>query len=355
MTLHIDSFSPVIKAIPQRDHTDTPAQRIRVAQFGLGPIGIETIRLLSRRSWCEIVGGVDIDPAKQGKRITDLAEFDLDGTPIVYPSFAALLDEVRPDVVIHTAGSKVLSTLLQMEPMVTAGCSVVSSCEELLFPWHRAPEHSQAFDAICRDNGARVVGTGVNPGFVLDVLPICLTGVSRQVDRIYGQRVVNASTRRLPLQKKIGSGMEPDAFRELFAQGKAGHAGFQESAALLCYAMGWHDAEIIETCEPVIADHDIQTQWLSVKKGLTCGLHQRVEAIYRGRSVVELDLKMYLDAPDPHDLVRIEGDPPMELKAHGGVAGDHATVAALVNTAARIQQARPGLLTMADLSLPRVA
>ncbi len=349
-----DLSSPIVRELPTPAslRTGERGKRVRVAQFGMGPIGVETIRLLAERSWCEVVGAVDIDPLKIGKRITDLSGVEFENNPTIFGSFDELMDEAAPDVVLHTAGSKILPTFAQIEPMVAAGVSVVSSCEELLYPWHRAPQRSEEIDALCKTTGAGVVGTGVNPGFVLDVLPITLTGVSRRVDSIYGERVVNASTRRMPLQKKIGSGMDPDEFRALFAAGKAGHAGFQESARLVCHAMGWDEAEVIETCEPVIASHDITTQFLSVKEGLTCGIHQRVEAMYRGRLVLELDLKMYLDAPNPHDMVRIVGDPPIEVEAKGGIAGDHATVAALVNAVPRIRQARAGLLLMTDLAVP---
>ena len=237
--------------------------------------------------------------------------------------------------------------------MAQAGVNVVSSCEELLYPWLRAPEQARAIDGLCRASGARVVATGVNPGFVLDVLPVCLAGLSRQVNGVYGERVVDASTRRLPLQKKIGCGMPPDAFRQLFKEGKAGHAGFRESAALVCHCLGWRSgttlAAITETCEPVIAKTDIETRFLKVRAGQTCGLHQKVSAVFEGRQVVDLDLKMYLGAEDPHDLVRVDGDPPVEVLAKGGIAGDHATVAALVNTVARVQRARAGLLLVTDL------
>jgi 2,4-diaminopentanoate dehydrogenase len=323
----------------------------KVAQFGLGPIGIETLRLAAAKQWIQIVGGVDIDPAKVGKSLADITG-DRAITGKVYGSFDELLKHDRPDVVLHTAGSKAAQAIEQMEPMVRAGVSVVSSCEELLFPQHRAPQESRKLDELCRQSGARVLGTGVNPGFVMDVLPICMTGVSQRVDRIYGERVVNASTRRQPLQKKIGSGMDPDEFRALFAAGKAGHAGFQESALLIAHAMGW-SGELVETCEPVIAKHDIKTKFFEVPRGKTCGLHQRVELRGRdGKTPLTLDLQMYLDAENPHDAVRIEGDPDLDVVIRNGVAGDGATVAALVNAVPRILKAPAGVLLMTDLSVP---
>jgi hypothetical protein len=193
----------------------------------------------------------------------------------------------------------------------------------------------------------------VNPGFVMDVLPVCLTGVSRTVESIYVERVVNASTRRMQLQKKVGSGMNPESFRELFRIGRAGHAGFRESAALICHCLGWHCEQITESCEPVVADHDIKTEFFTVKTGQTCGLHQIVQAHVPGLGKpLVMDLKMYLDAKDPHDAVRIKGEPELDLWLNGGVAGDHATVAALVNVIPRLLHAGGGLHLMTDLAVP---
>jgi 2,4-diaminopentanoate dehydrogenase len=330
-------------------------QTIKIAQFGMGPIGIESLKLAATKPWVQIVGAVDIDPAKVGKSVKELAGIDKAGESKVYSSFEELWQKEQPQVVLHTAGSKAAASIEQITPMARRGVSVVSSCEELLYPYLRAEKETKELEQVCRENGARIVGTGVNPGFVLDLLPVCLTGVCRSVRGIYGERVVNASTRRGPLQKKIGSGMDPEEFRELFRQGKAGHAGFQESLALIGHCMNWKFDETSETCEPMIADHDIKTNFFEVKKGLTCGLHQRAIGKIGGKTLVELDLKMYLDAKDPHDLVRIDGDPPVEALLKGGVAGDSATVAALINAVPRVLRARPGVLLMTDLPVPAVA
>ena len=342
---------------PRLDRTNDrrPGGRIKIAQFGLGLIGIESIRLAAVKPWLDVVGAVDIDPAKTGRPLNDLVGNVDVGEATVYDSFERLLDEVQPDVVLHTAGSKVDATFDQIEPMIRAGVSVVSSCEELLFPKLRSPARSEQVDELCRAFGAGVVGTGVNPGFVMDVLPVCLTGVSRSVDRIEVFREVNASTRRQALQKKIGSGMDPDDFRKLWEAGRAGHAGFRESAAMVCHAMGWPYDDLVETCEPVIAGHDIRTQYFSVEKGLTCGIHQTVTARVDGRTPLFMDLKMYLDAPNPHDRVIVTGEPAYDCLLQGGVAGDGATVAALINAVPRVLKAGPGLHLMTDLAVPSFA
>jgi len=329
--------------------------KIKIAQFGLGPIGLETLKLAAGKPWAEIVGGVDIDPAKIGQDLGALTRMKSLCGRQVWGSLEELVHCARPDVIFHTAVSRFKDAFAQIEPMARQGISVVSSCEELLFPRLREPRLAAKLDEVCRKSGARVVGTGVNPGFVMDLLPVCLTGVSREVRAVHVQRVVNASTRRAPLQKKIGSGLPPEEFRRLFKQGKAGHAGLKESLALIAHCLGWKTNNIVETGDAVVADHHISTQYLEVKKGQTCGLHQRAEATVNGRVCITLDLKMYLDAKNPHDAVQIEGEPPLDVLINGGVAGDQATVAALVNTAPRLLQARAGLLLLTDLPVPRMA
>jgi 2,4-diaminopentanoate dehydrogenase len=325
--------------------------QIKIAQFGLGPIGIETLKLAATRPWAEIVGGVDIAPEKTGRDLAELAGTEALRGRRVYRSVAELPEQ--PDLVFHTAVSNLRAAFEQIEPLARRGISVVSSCEELLFPQLREPVLASRLDRICRKSGARVVGTGVNPGFVMDVLPLCLTGVSREVRAIHVQRVVNASTRREPLQRKIGSGLPPREFRRLFRAGEAGHAGLKESLALIAYSLGWKVENIVESGDAVVAKRTIRTRYLQVRRGQTCGLHQWAKARVDGKTRLTLDLQMYLDAENPHDAIQIEGDPPLDLVIKGGIAGDQATVAALVNTAARIFAAPPGLLLMTDLTLPR--
>jgi hypothetical protein len=325
---------------------------IKIAQFGLGPIGLETLKLAATKPWAQIVGAIDIDPALTGRSLAELTGLSNLADAKIFRSLDELLAHTKPDVIFHTAVSKIRAAVAQVEPMARAGISVVSSCEELLYPALREPELARQLDDTCKKHGARVLGTGVNPGFVMDVLPVCLTGVCRNVRAIHIQRVVNAATRRGPLQKKIGSGLPPAEFERLFTEGKAGHAGLKDSAALIAHCLGWNISELTETCHAVVADHDIKTPHVEVQRGQCCGLHQRGEAKVDGVLRLTLDLKMYLDAPNPHDACQIEGEPTIKMMLDGGVAGDTATVASLVNAAPRILKAPPGLLLMTDIGVP---
>ena len=329
--------------------------KIKIAQFGLGPIGIEALKLAASKPWAEIVGAVDIDPQKIGKSLGELTGLPALNGCNVFGSFEELARAAKPQVVLHSTVSRFANAFAQLDELARAGVSVVSSCEELLFPQLKEAKLASQLDGVAKTWGSRIVGTGVNPGYVMDLLAVCLTGVCRNVERIEVDRVVNASLRRLPLQKKIGSGLAPDEFRRLFREGKMGHVGLVESLALVAHALGWEIGAIRETCEPMIAPKDITTEYLEVPKGVTCGIHHRAEAEGGDGKALVLDLKMYLDAEEPRDEVRVVGDPPVHAVLHGGIHGDRATVAALVNTAARILDAAPGLRLMTDLSAARVS
>ena len=328
---------------------------IQLAQFGLGPIGLETIKLAATKPWARIIGAVDIDPDKIGRSLGELTGLPALNHARVFNSYDSLAAVARPDVVLHTTVSRFRAAYPQLEQLARAGVSVVSSCEELLFPQLREPVLAGQLDALAQSTGARLVGTGVNPGYVMDLLAVTLTGVYRHVERIEVNRVVNASLRRLPLQKKIGSGLAPEEFRELFRAGKMGHVGLVESLALVAHCLAWPLGPVHETCDPVLAPRDLQTQFLHVPRGRTCGIHHRAEASTADGKTIVLDLVMALDAENPCDEIRVTGDPPIHAVLHGGVHGDHATVAALVNTAARIRDAAPGLRLMTDLSTARVS
>ena len=329
--------------------------KTRIAQFGLGPIGMESLALAATKPWLEIIGGIDIDPRKSGRDLGELTGVAALEGRHVCSCLDELLARGKPDVILHTSVSKFAEAFLQLEPIVRQGISVVSSCEELVYPKLRQPKLAARLDELAQQNNARIFGTGVNPGFVMDVLPLCLTTVCRNVRAVHLERVVNASTRREPLQRKIGSGLPTVQFQAQLDRGEAGHAGLQESLALIGHGLGWDLEDTAESKRVIIAQEPIQTAYFTVQAGQTCGIHQRAEARRHGKICVSLDLKMYLDAKEPRDTIRIEGDPPIELLISGGVAGDAATVASIINSIPRVLQARPGLLLATDLPLPRVA
>lgn len=301
------------------------------------------------------MGAVDNDPAKVGRSLADLTgPGSLDGLN-VSPTLEEVFRDTQPDIILHTATSSARATLEQMRPALEFGVSVASTCEELIFPTLTIPKLFEEYHALCRHTGARMVATGVNPGFVMDLLPICLTGVCRSVETIKVERVVDAITRRRPLQAKIGCGQEALAFQTLLHAGRAGHAGLRESLALIAHTMGWTLNSIETRSEPVVADREIRTEFFVVTAGQVCGIHQRARGSVGGVERILLEIRMYLLAPTPHDTIEITGRPNLRRTIPGGIPGDKATVAALINVVPRLLAAPTGLRLLTDLAAPTFA
>jgi len=329
-----------------------PSKKIRIIQYGLGPIGIETARLALRKSDMEIVGAVDISRDLKGKDLGEILGLNRNLNVVVTDDAASLFRRARAHVVIHTAGSRLKIIRPQLEEIIIAGMNIISSAEELLFPSGKNVRIARAIHRLAVENGVTVLGTGVNPGFVMDALPLFLTGICQDVREIHVERIVDAGTRRYPLQKKVGAGMTPEIFVERIARKELGHVGLLESLHLIAHKLGLTFDRVNETVEPVLARKPVKTDFFSLKAGDVAGIKHIVEGILKEKAIVTLDLRMYVGAENPRDTVKITGTPCIRLRIEGGVAGDQATAAVLVNSVPTVIDAKPGLTTVKDLPSP---
>ena len=328
---------------------------LRVVQYGLGPIGLATARVLldkQRAGLLTLVGAIDIDPQKAGRDLGELLGEEAVGL-IVSDDAEHTLREAGPHVVVHATRSFVPAVQDQLLGCIAAGAHVVSSTEELSYPFERHPEHAATLDAAAKEKGVVVLGTGVNPGYAMDALVLMATGVCTEVDAVAVQRVVDAGKRRGPLQRKVGAGLSLAAFEEKKATGTFGHIGLRESLWLVAAGLGWPLDRIQETLDPVVAEQPVTTPHAEVRQGEVAGIHHAIAGYRNGTAVVSLDLKMYVGAEEPRDAVQVTGMPPIDLVIRGGIFGDTATVAALVNAVPLVREAAPGLRTVKDLPVPR--
>lgn len=326
-------------------------QSYRAIQYGLGPIGQEVARLAAQHPGLEIVGAVDIDPDKIGKDLGEVVGLDRRLGVTVSGKADALFQSTPADVVLHTTGSSLRQVYPQLEGVLEAGLNVVSTTEELSFPMAQHPELARQLDAIGKRTGATALGTGVNPGFVMDSLAVYFSAVSQQVDRVYCERIQNASSRRQPLQAKIGSGKTVAEFQELVRQQAVRHVGLQESVYMLAAAMGWQLDDYRESTDPVVASHEIKTQYFHVQPGQVAGVNQLGLGFVRGQEKIRLHLKMYLDAEPAHDRIVLEGPTRLELIIPGGLQGDRATTAIVLNSIPSVVNHAGGLVTMIDMPM----
>jgi 4-hydroxy-tetrahydrodipicolinate reductase len=279
--------------------------KIKVVQYGLGPIGLGIVEVLLQRPSLELVGAIDIDKSKIGKDVGDLLNPPRKLGVKVKDAVTNVLEEAKPDIVTHATSSYVEKIFPQIIEVINHKVNLVSTAEELSYPFVKHPDLANKIDARARENGVRVLGTGVNPGFLLDTLAVALSGACQKVNSIRAERVVDAAQRRPQLQKKIGAGLPVEEFERKVAQGTIKHVGLPESVGLIALAMGWKLGEIQERISPVIAEQAVESEFIKVPSGGVAGVRQVAKGILGGQELVVLDLRMYLRAQNPHVSLRL--------------------------------------------------
>jgi 4-hydroxy-tetrahydrodipicolinate reductase len=239
----------------------------------------------------------------------------------------------------------------QLLACLEAESCIVSTCEELSYPLRTYPELAASLDKAAKDWGVALVGTGVNPGYVMDKLVITLAAVSQRIEHAKAVRIVDGGKRRLPLQKKIGAGMSVEEFRAQVKAGVIKHVGLPESVAMIADSLNLPVDEITETIEPKVATERVQTEYLTVEAGQAAGVHQIARGMASGKELVYLELQMYVGAKEPADTIALKGHPNISLVIPGGTHGDIATASVVVNSIPVILDAPAGLRTARDLPI----
>lgn len=326
-------------------------KKIRAIQFGVGPIGAAIARLMREKQSIEVIGAIDTDPEKAGRDLGEVVGApDAPWGAPVSADAAAMLGK-SADVVIHSTSSSLPAVMDQLMECLAAEACIVSTCEELSYPFRKYPDLAKKLDEEAKTWGVALTGTGVNPGFVMDKLAITLSSVSQTIEHAKSIRIVDASLRRLPLQKKIGAGMSVEEFTAQVAAGVIKHHGLPESIAMVADALGFAVDEITETIDPVVAKQDVRTEFLEVAAGQAAGVHQIARGLVGGVEKIYMELQMYVGAPDPHDTIELTGTPHLKLTIPGGTHGDLATAAVAVNTIPPILAAPAGLRTSRELPM----
>ncbi|MEA2537577.1 MAG: hypothetical protein QOF11_1811 [Chloroflexota bacterium] len=315
-------------------------ESVLCAVVGLGPIGAAVASVVAARPGLELVSVVEPDAARR-------SAFKVAGADLVR---VASLEETPPvDVAILCTSSRLSALEPQVLSALSRGAHVVSTCEELAFPWIANGETAANLNKEARSRGSVVIGTGINPGFAMDALPALLSAAAGPVRSVVVHRRVAAGTRRGQLQTKIGAGLDVAEFKRRAALGQIGHVGLAESAALLAASVGWHVRSVDSEIEPVIAREAVRTEHVSVAPGDVAGLVQQCSVRVEGREVVQLLLEMSLLIPESQDTITLTtGDGPLTTVITG-LHGDRATAYLTAAAAETVAELEPGLRTMADL------
>lgn len=324
---------------------------LKIIHIGLGPIGVGIARMVLAKEGLKVVGACDSAAEKANKDLGDVLglgkklRIKVAGDPVKF------IRAANADVAVVSTTSSAKVVKATIEALLNKGINVVTTCEEFAYP---VPANAKVFrdlDVIAKKKKVSVLGTGVNPGFAMDVLALTMTAPCESVSRVSVTRIVDAGTRRLPLQRKVGAGLSLAQFSRAKAEGTVRHVGLPESVQMIADSLGFKLERVEETLEPAIAPRDLNTDYLRIAAGTAAGIKQSARGYAKTGLVVSLDLHMYVGADSPKDHIVIDGSPSMDMTVKGGIAGDIATAAISVNAIPKVMSARPGVLTMRDIPL----
>lgn len=327
---------------------------LRILHVGLGPLGRKILDDLAARQLGTVVAAVDLAPELCGQRLAELVPA-LGGDVRVTEDLDAARASGPIDVAVVTTSSDLRRCADTFRDLLGAGLPVVSTCEELLWPRLRHTDLADELDALAREKGGRLLGTGVNPGFLMDTLPSVLTSVSRSVDSVDVWRIQDATDRRVPFQQKIGAALDEAAFAARVESGTLRHVGLGESLHFTAAMLGLGIDRWDETIEPVIATQELACALGPIPPGHSAGVRQVAEGFRGDERKIRLEFQAAIGQADPHDRVLVHGEPPLDLRISGGVHGDVATSAIALNVIPSLLAAPPGLHTMASIPLPHFA
>lgn len=322
----------------------------RILHVGLGPLGQKIASDLVERRLGTVVAAVDPAPALAGKTLGQVAPGT--ASPItILNSLEQIRDWTQIDCALVTTSSDLRLCASTFRALLAHGLPIVSTCEELVFPWLRHAPLADELHALALRHGGRLLGTGVNPGFMMDSVPVFVTAVSKSVQSIRISRIQDASTRRIPFQKKIGAGLDDAEFARRVAEGTLRHVGLGESIHFVAHALGLPIDRWDEEITPVKADRDLQSVIGPIPRGRVAGVRQVARGFSGDHALIHMEFQAAIGQADPHDRVVVEGEPPLDVIFRGGVHGDIATSAITLNAIHPLMQAAPGLHTMATIPM----
>jgi hypothetical protein len=324
---------------------------IRVLVYGLGPIGSAVSRQLVARKGFSLVGAVDTDRNKVGLDVGQVIGIDKKLRIRVTNDAVGGITQSAPDVVVMCTTSSLKKALPAIQTVLKLKMPLVSTTEELSYPVGRNRTLARQIDVMAKKAKVAVLGTGVNPGFAMDALPVMLSGACERIDRVRVDRVQDARIRRLPFQQKIGAGLTIAQFAAKVKDGSVRHVGLAESITMIATALNWRLDEITDEITPKVATTAVEGELLAVDPGYVCGIVQDGIGYRKGEAVITLHMEAYLGAPECYDAVTIEGSPRITQRVTGGIHGDIATASIAVNAVPQMLRVAPGLRTMIDMPI----
>lgn len=332
-------------------------KKIRVALWGLGAMGSGIARLVLEKEGLELAGAIDLRPDYVGRDLGEVLGVEKKLGVTVTSDPVAVLDPAKVDLVVLATTSWTKEQMPDLKKVLAAGIDCISIAEEMASPEAQNPELAAEIDALAKASGVTVLGTGVNPGFVLDLLVVALSGVCHQVERIEASRVNDLSPYGPTVMKTQGVGTTPEEFAKGVADGSiVGHVGFPESIRMISDALGLGVDRVEQSREPIVSTVYRETPHVKIAPGMVAGCAHTAIGYADGKPVVKLvhpqQVHPHLEGQGTGDYIDIFGKPEIHMSTGPEIAGGIATMGVAVNMIPHVVAATPGLKSMIDLPVP---
>lgn len=329
-------------------------KNVKVIIWGLGAMGGGMADLLLKKKGVDIIGAVGRG-AKIGKSMYDFIETPRGDRPdVIIGAPEDVIKEKCADVILCCTDSFTKVAFDRLKFCLEKKINVVSSAEEMAYPWAQSPEEAAELDRIAKENGVSIIGTGINPGLIMDLLVITMTGCCESVDHIISRRVNSLSPFGPAVMEEQGIGITPEEFR---TKHLAGHVGFAESVRMMSDAIGWKLEKMEQSMAPIMTDVDRKSKYGFAKAGNVAGVDMRAKGWIDGEVKIEMEHPQQIEPEQvgvqTGDYVIIKGTPNINMVNSPEVPGGIGTIAMCVNMIPNIINARPGLHTMITLPVPR--
>ncbi len=327
---------------------------VRVGIWGFGAMGRGIAKMLHDKRNVTVVGVCDNAEELLGKKLEEFGRFsDVTITDDIERVFAA-----EPDVLFHATDSFTADSYPKVKKALENGIDVISTAEEMAYPYANEPALAESMDQLAKENGARVLGTGINPGFVMDLLAIALSGAVIDIDRIEVERVNSLSPFGPTVMREQGVGLSLEVFRERQSRGElAGHVGFKESVHMIAKALGYEISRFEQQMEPIVTSVDRKSPYGEAKAGHVAGIDMKAQGYVGDEVFIDMrhpqQIEPEAEGTSTGDYILIKGTPEVNLSIRPEIEGGLGTIATCVNAMPLLLEAEPGLKTMIDLPVPR--
>ncbi len=335
-------------------------ENVKVAIWGFGAMGSGIAKVLLGKKGVDIIGVCDIHPARMGKSIFDLLGVEQNGRNDVFvnPKIEEVVHDHNCDICVIATDSFTRKAFPKIKYVVEQGVNVVSTAEEMSYPKAQEPELAAEMDKLAKAHGVSILGTGINPGLMMDLLAICLSGCMTSVEKVTCRRVNSLSPFGPAVMEEQGVGLTVAAFEEGVKNGTlAGHVGFAESVGMISEALGWKVEKFEQQMKPIVTSIDRKSPYGFAKAGDVAGVNMTGQGYVDGEVKIDMihpqQIEPEMEGTHTGDYIVLNGTPEVNMSIRPEVDGGIGTIAMVVNMIPHVINARPGLKTMLDLPVPR--